>query len=159
MSQGRHHFPLFMGHPNWDTVVRQPDVTSEAPFPREVCVCVLRSNSAACPVASSAVSCLSGPACLGWLAPRAHLPRNPSPTPRESGGAPTCAQPGVNPQVRSAGWQELPVATPLFSPRFQLGKSGREQRQTLPATPHWVFIARFFRVLPAYRLTVILILF
>lgn len=27
-----------------------------------------RSNSAACPVASSAVSCLSGPGCLGWLA-------------------------------------------------------------------------------------------
>ncbi len=73
-SQERHHFPLFMGHPNWDTVVRQSDVTSKAPFPWEVCVCVFAyvhtwcSNSAACPVASSAVSCLSGPDCLGWLA-------------------------------------------------------------------------------------------
>ncbi len=39
-SQERHHFPLFMGHPNWDTVVRQSDVTSKAPFPWEVCICV-----------------------------------------------------------------------------------------------------------------------
>ncbi len=143
--------PLFMGHPNWDTVVRQSDVTSKAPFPWEVCICVCLCAHM---VFQTQLPALWLPLLFpAWAAPTAWAgspsssSMNASQTPHERGGAPTCAQPGTNPQVQSAGWQELPATTPLFSLRcFQLRKSGWERRQ-LYLLHHIRIIACFLRCL------------
>jgi len=122
-----------------------------------VCVCL-------CAHVLLKLSCLPCGFLCCFLHERPRLPElapppNASPTPHERRGAPTCAQPGTNPQVQSAGWQELP---PSLLTRLLIAEEEwvRTPPNFFTCYTTFVFITcfvcvRVFFALPAYRLTAI----